>query len=168
MIYQIDEKRSKNSSEMEEWTENTIETGREGFFSFTMEQCDRLTGDEIFIDAETDVTYMSAYYFTKWKTLNKDSRVTVKNNTVFSCVKIGGIYYPIHIVLKTSFSPLVIGKDFMDENQWTISGDTVSTPHGKLILAGKHPENSPIDRKLAENVFKAEEIQEKKAQENNS
>jgi len=147
---------------MEDWHKNTRDTGRKRFFTFTMEQCDRLTGDEIFIDENSSVSYMSAYYFSKWKTLNKDSRVTVKNNTVFSCIKIGGKYYPIHIELETSFSPLVIGKSFMIENQWTISEDIISTPHGNLILVGNQPENSSIDRKLAENVFQAEEIQEKK------
>ncbi len=59
---------------MEDCQENTSDTGINVFKKFTTEQCDRLTGDEIFIDSESRVSYMSAYYFSKWKVGNKDAQ----------------------------------------------------------------------------------------------
>ena len=67
---------------MEDCQENTRDTGINLFQNFTMEQCDRLTGDKIFIDLESRVSYMSAYYFSKWKGGNKDAQVIVKGNRV--------------------------------------------------------------------------------------
>ena len=49
---------------MAEWKNN--EAGDTGTFeNFTMEQCDRLTGDEIFIDSECEDSYISPYFFSK-------------------------------------------------------------------------------------------------------
>jgi len=147
---------------MEDCQENTRDTGRNLFQNFTMEQCDRLTGDEIFIDSESRVSYMSAYYFSKWKGGNKDAQVIVKGNRVSTCIKLGGKYYPLELELKTNFSPLVLGSEFIQTNQWKIVEDEISTPHGKLILVGSKIKIPAIDTELAEKVYHAEEIQEKK------
>ncbi len=145
---------------MEDCNENTRDTGR--LNNFTLEQCDRLTGDEIFIDPECKVSYISPYFFSKWKDRNINSQTTVQGNKVHTCIKLGGKYYPIILELKTHFSTLVLGSKFMKSNQWIIVEEEISTPHGNLILVESKIETPSIDVELSEKVFQANEIQEKK------
>jgi len=147
---------------MAEWKENEArDTGT--FENFTMEQCDRLTGDEIFLDPECEVSYISPYAFSKWKDRNSNSQTTVQGNSVYTCIKLGGKIYPITLEFKTNFSPLVIGSKFMQIHKWKIVEDVISTPHGTLILAKNETEIPSIDVETSEKVFQASEIQEKKS-----
>jgi len=146
---------------MAEWKKNeTRDKGR--LENFTLEQCDLLTGDEIFIDSECEVSYVSPYFFSKWKDRNSNSQTTVQGNTVYTCIKLGGKYYPIILELKTNFSPLVIGSKFMQIHKWKIVKDEISTPHGTLILAKSEIETPTIDVEMSEKVYQANEVQDKK------
>jgi len=145
---------------MAEWKKNTRDTGR--LKNFTLEQCDLLTGDEIFIDSECEVSYISPYFFSKWKDRNLNSQTTVQGNKVHTCIKLGGKYYPIILELINHFSPIVIGSEFMKIHKWEIVEDGISTPHGKLVMTESKIENPRIDVKLSEQVYQANEIQDKK------
>ncbi len=136
---------------MAEWKKNTRDTGR--LKNLTLEQCDLLTGDEIFIDSECEVSYISPYFFSKWKDRNSNSQTTVQGNKVYTCIKLSGKYYPIILELKTHFSPLVIGSEFMKIHQWKIVEDKISTPHGKLILTESKIETPIIDVEMSEKVY---------------
>ena len=118
-----------HTSNMAEWKKNEArDTGM--FENFTLEQCDLLTGDEIFIDSECEVSYISPYFFSKWKDRNSNSQTTVQGNIVYTCIRLGGKYYPIMLELKTNFSPLVIGSKFMQIHKWKIVKDKIFTHMG--------------------------------------
>ena len=92
------------------------DTGTEKFINFSVDQADRLTGDKIYIDTENEVSYMSPFFFSKWKNLNKNFQVIIHGNEVLACIQIGGNYYPLKFKFHTNFSPLVLGKKFLRDN----------------------------------------------------
>jgi len=71
---------------MENWREIAKDTGTEKFINFSVDQADRLTGDEIYIDTENEVSYMSPFFFAKWKNLNKNIHVINHGNEVLTCI----------------------------------------------------------------------------------
>jgi len=151
---------------MEDCNENTWDTGR--LNNFTLEQCDRLTGDEIFIDPECEVSYISPYFFSKWKDRNVDSQTTVQGNKVYTCIKQGGKYYPIILEIKNHFSPIVIGSEFMKIHKWEIVEDEISTPHGKLIMTESKIKTQRIDGNCRNKFIRRTKYKTRKVRDKNS
>ncbi len=82
-------------SELEGWQDSRRESGTEKLINFTADQCDKLTGHKIFINLNSKISYMSPYFFNKWKGVNKDIQTVIHGNKILASIKIGGRIYPI-------------------------------------------------------------------------
>jgi len=150
----------------EDWPEPRRVKGIEKFSKFTVNQCDDLTGKEIFIDTDSEISFMSPYFFSKWKSLNKEIQTVPHGNKILTSIKIGGRTYPTFFELKYNFSPFVLGKDFFAAHNWIITAENnFITPHGIISMQENKLDNPTVldtpllDLDLAERVFQAEKIQ---------
>ena len=140
---------------MNEWRETTNKRGRIRTDIFSLDDCNGLNGDEIFFNECNDVSMMSSFYMAKWKQKNRNSQTIMNNRTVLTLVKIGGRVYPFFIKITEDFSPLILGNDFFQANNWTVDENrNIDTPYGKLLTVG----GDQIDNDLAESVYAANEI----------
>jgi len=80
--------------ERDDWTEARKVAGTEKFINFTVNQCDNLTGHEIFFDTNSKISFMSPYFFSKWKSLNRHTQTVVHGKKILTSIKIGGHIYP--------------------------------------------------------------------------
>jgi len=152
--------------ERDDWMKARKVTGAEKFINFTVNQCDDLTGHKIFFDTNSEISFMSPYFFSKWKLLNKETQTVIHGNKILTSIKIGGRIYPTFFELKYNFSPFVIGKDFFSTHGWIPTAENnFITPHGIINMKERQLDNPTaldtplLDLDLAEKVFQAEEIQ---------
>jgi len=126
--------------------------------SFPFKKCDELVGDEVFIDTNSQFSYISSYFLSKWHTLNKNIEVVFNNGSALTCIKLGGRLYPTFFKLTDDFSPLTLGNEFFIIHSWIVKEDSIETPYGVLSW---NMETQTIDVDLADKVFTAEEISKK-------
>jgi len=79
----------------------TVETNTGSLF----QPCNKLVGDEIFLDTEADSSYISLYFLNKWHSRNKDTE-----------------------------APMTLGQEFFRYNNWIVNIDGIDTPYGRLYL----------------------------------
>jgi len=145
--------------EREDWEISGRESGTEKLKNFSSEECDKLSGREIFFDTSSEISYMSPYFFNKWKSVNKDVQTVIHGNKILTAIKIGGRIYPTFFELHYHFSPFVLGKDFFTAYKWVKTSDnSFSTPHGNLTVNEEQHGTPSLDLDLAEQVYKTEEI----------
>ena len=103
---------------------------------FNTKQLDRLTGTEIGVDITQPDTTLGQMFFSKWKSVNKNTIVTqMVGNYISTNIKIGGMFYPIEIRLIQGISPVIIGRDFFTKFRWDSPSDMrLDTPNGVVCL----------------------------------
>ena len=118
-----------------------------------------MDGSEIYFNTNVEKSCMSSYFLSKWQQKNKNNEILFNNGVALLPVKIGGRLYSTYIVLTADFSPLTLGRDFFQAYRWEPGEeeDEFQTPYGKIITNGRR-----IDTDLADKVFTAEEVIEKK------
>jgi len=136
----------------------TVETNTGSLF----QQCNKLVGDEIFLDTDTDSSYISLYFLNKWHARNKDTEVIFNNNnngSALTSVKIAGRLYPVFFKVVDDFSPMTLGQEFFSYNNWIVNIDGIDTPYGRLYL---HQDTNRLDTDLADKIFTVETVFNKK------
>jgi len=142
------------------WNETYIRRGtvHSNIGSFPFKKCDELVGNEVFIDTNSQFSYISSYFLSKWRTLNKNIEVVFNNGSALTCIKLGGRLYPTFFKITDDFSPLTLGNEFFIIHSWIVKEDSIETPYGVLSW---NMETQTIDVDLADKVFTAEEISKK-------
>ena len=80
--------------------------------NFSFKRCDKLVGNEIFLDINSDISYMSQYFLSRWCKQNKVSEVIFNNGSALTSIKIGGRLYPVFFQITNNFSPMTLGNEF--------------------------------------------------------
>jgi len=142
---------------MDEWRESSRKRGNNNEFLYT--NSGNLDGSEIYFNSNIERSYMSSYFLSRWQQKNKNSCILFNNGVALLPIKIGGRLYSTYIAMTTDFSPLTLGRDFFQAYRWEPGEeeDEIQTPYGKIRTSGRM-----IDTDLAEKVFTAEEVTEKK------
>ncbi len=142
------------------WNETYIRRGtvHSNIGSCPFKKCDDLVGNEIFIDTNSQISYISSYFLSKWHALNKNTEIVFNNGSALTCIKLGGRLYPTFFKITDDFSPLTLGSEFFMVHSWIVKEDSIETPYGTLSW---NMETQTIDVDLADKVFTAEEISNK-------
>ncbi len=90
------------------WNETCTQGTVNNMGNFTFKECDELMGNEIFFDINSDISYISWYFLSKWRTQNKVSEVIFKDGSALTSVKIGGRLYPVFFEIIDDFSPMTL------------------------------------------------------------
>jgi hypothetical protein len=99
------------------YEKGTVETNAGSSF----QQCNKLVGDEIFLDTDTDSSYISLYFLNKWHNRNKDTEVIFNDSSYSSAltsIKIGGKTYPVFFKVVDGFAPMTLGQEFFRHHNW--------------------------------------------------
>jgi len=126
---------------------------------FNTKQLDRLVGTEIGVDILQPDTTLGKMFFSKWKSVNKNTIVTqTVGNYNSTNIKIGGMYYPIEIRLIQGISPVIIGRDFFTKFRWNSPSDMrIDTPNGVVCLK-EEGDQLLIDEEMSVNSIQCEEV----------
>jgi transposase InsO family protein len=133
------------------WNETCTMNNNMG--NFTFKDCDELMGSEIFFDINCDISYISWYFLSKWRSQNKASEVIFKDGSALTSVKIGGRLYPVFFKIIDDFSPMTLGREFFIVHSWVLYEKYIDTPYGKLYT---NPDSFSLDTDLADKVFTVE------------
>jgi len=144
---------------MPEWKEAYKPQGKNNMGSFTFKDCNELVGNEIFIDVNSDISYISMYFLNKWQTQNEVSEVIFKDGSALTTIKIGGRLYPAFFKITDDFSPLTLGKEFFAVHSWSFNTNYIDTPYGKLYT---HQDSLSLDTDLADKIFTVESEKKQK------
>ena len=144
---------------MPDWKDTYTKEGNNNMGSITFKKCNELVGNEIFLNRNSDISYISMYFLNKWKEQNEVSEVVFKDDTALTTVKIGGRLYPVFLNLTCDFSPLTLGRDFFTVHSWSLNTDCIDTPYGKLYI---HRDSQSIDTDLADKIFTVESEKKQK------
>ena len=68
----------------ETYSQNTMSNN---MGNFTFQKCNELVGNEISIDVNSDISYISMYFLNKWQSQNEVSEVIFKDGSVLTSIK---------------------------------------------------------------------------------
>jgi len=140
-----------------DWKETYAPKGtvKNNMGSFSFQKCNELVGNEIFLDVNSDISYISLYFLNKWHTQNKVSEVIFKDGSALTSIKIGSRLYPAFFKITDHFSP----KEFFAVHSWFFNTNYIDTTYGKL---NTNQDSLSLDTDLADKIFTVESEKKQK------
>ena len=137
-------------------------TQERGWSSETMDEFNRLDGNEIWFDMDKDITTMGQMFYEKWRKVNTESMTLWRDSMeLMTTLRMFGKLFVCEIRLIEGTSPPTLGRDFFDRYGWMLMDNgMIKSPSGNIITTSVSASGTcgMIQQSETEGVFKCTEL----------